>query len=95
MYGVIRTKAFAKSLRKFHESGRFKPAARADLEFVIHTLRNGEALPREYLDHALKGGWLGYRECHIKGDLLLIYEIHEEVLMLVIIDIGSHSQLFG
>jgi len=46
-------------------------------------------------DHALSGEWHGYRECHIKGDLLLVYQIHDDVLVLVLVDIGSHPQLFG
>ena len=40
------------------------------------------------------GELFGYRECHIKGDLLLIYKIEKENLILILVDIGSHSQLF-
>jgi mRNA interferase YafQ len=32
-----------------------------------------KALPEKNLDHSLGGNWRGYRECHIKPDLLLIY----------------------
>ncbi|MGI2027112.1 type II toxin-antitoxin system YafQ family toxin [Endozoicomonas acroporae] len=43
-------------------------------------------------DHALVGDWLGFRDCHIKPDLLLIYRIHDRKLQLA--RIGSHSDLF-
>ena len=44
-------------------------------------------------------GWLGlgvsrHGECHIQHDLLLVYEIREAELVLLLIDIGSHTYLF-
>ena len=36
-----------------------------------------------------------YRECHIQGDFLLIYEKHNDVLLLVMVNIGTHHELFG
>lgn len=51
-------------------------------------------LPVKYSDHGLNGEFLDYRECHIKGDLLLIYKIEKENLILILVEIGSHSQLF-
>ena len=59
---------------------------------VMYKLLNGEELDNKYKDHSLKGNFSGYKECHIKPDLLLIYRIKDEVLELV--DIGSHSELF-
>ena len=62
--------------------------------FVIDLLSAGKNLPILYKDHKLGGELLNCRECHIKGDLLLIYKIEKENLILVLVDIGSHSQLF-
>ncbi|WP_304418120.1 type II toxin-antitoxin system YafQ family toxin, partial [uncultured Helicobacter sp.] len=45
-------------------------------------------------DHALKGEYIGFRECHIKPDLLLIYQKDKHILILTCIDVGSHSKLF-
>lgn len=61
---------------------------------TVNILARGEKLPERYHDHALKGDWEGHRECHIKPDLLLIYRIFEDVLILELIDTGSHSDLF-
>lgn len=62
--------------------------------YAVDILARGEKLPERYRDHALKGDWEGHRECHIKPDLLLIYRIFEDVLILELIDTGSHSDLF-
>ena len=56
------------------------------------TLLSKEFLPKEAKDHALSGEWKDTREFHISGDLLVIYFIADEELVLV--RIGSHSQLF-
>ena len=76
-------------------SGRLKSAVSIDFKRIVTSLQKGEKLPAVYKDHALTGDMLGYQECHIKGDLLLVYERRDEVLVLLLIDIGSHSQIFG
>lgn len=43
------------------------------LENVITLLTKEIPLPESYLDHALKGNYIGYRECHIQSDWLLVY----------------------
>ena len=45
-----------------------------------------------YRDHALIGNYYGARECHIKPDLLLIYEKEDSLITLR--RLGSHSELF-
>lgn len=59
---------------------------------VIRVLAAGESLPAKHRDHHLKGEWSKYRECHIRPDLLLIYRIEGEKVMLA--RLGSHSDLF-
>ena len=49
-------------------------------------------LDEKYRDHALVGNWQDCRECHIKPDWLLIYQLKENELILV--RTGSHSDLF-
>lgn len=74
------------------------------LEATVSALADDERLPRSMRDHALKGDWKGSRECHLKPDLLLIYQKHDapkpkgkgrtEKPSLTLIRIGSHSELF-
>ncbi|WP_139182336.1 type II toxin-antitoxin system YafQ family toxin, partial [Vibrio cholerae] len=44
------------------------------------------------VDHPLTGNWVGFRDCHIKPDLVLIYRVFNDQLQLA--RIGSHSDLF-
>ncbi|HEV2135965.1 MAG TPA: type II toxin-antitoxin system YafQ family toxin [Terracidiphilus sp.] len=61
---------------------------------ILNALVNDIALETKHRDHALSGEWSGYRECHIKPDLLLIYrKPDEETLQLA--RLGSHAELFG
>lgn len=64
------------------------------LFIVVEKLANGEVLEQKYRDHALTGNYFNTRECHIEPDWLLIYEIIDEVLVLSLQRIGSHSDLF-
>lgn len=61
---------------------------------VLGRLLNDVALPEFYRDHTLTGNWSGYRECHIKPDLLLIYS-KPDADTLRLARLGSHSELFG
>ena len=61
---------------------------------IIEKLVQGEMLEAKYRDHSLTGDYKGTRECHIEPDWLLIYEIFEDVLVLSLQRIGSHSDLF-
>lgn len=60
---------------------------------VSHCLLNAYPIPEKYRDHPLTGHWVGFRDCHIKPDLVLIYKIIDNVVQLH--RIGVHSELFG
>ncbi len=92
MYRKRYAKRFKTSVRKILKSGHCK---QEEIGIVIEILASGETLDRKYRDHALIGELRGYRECHIKPDLLLIYKIERNILILVLADIGSHANLFG
>jgi mRNA interferase YafQ len=93
MYRVKTDKKFEKSIERLKKSG-LKQKHVDELYFVIGVLSTGGKLGLEYRDHKLHGVYDGYRECHIQGDLLLVYKIEKTELVLVLIDIGSHSYLF-
>ena len=61
---------------------------------TIDLLASGEPLPAHCCDHALRGKWLGHRECHVTPDWLLIYRKYEDVLVLALSCTGTHSDLF-
>ena len=61
---------------------------------VIEIIANGEKLEKKYKDHALIGKYEGSCECHVEPDWLLIYEICDDVLVLMLYRVGSHSDLF-
>lgn len=65
------------------------------LKQAISILATGGTLPERYHDHALTGNLTGFRECHILPDLLLVYLIEEDVLVLTLTRTGTHSDLFG
>ena len=61
------------------------------LEQIVEQLAMGQPLPDKNRDHNLSGDWIGYRECHILPDWILIYRIDNDVLVLTLSRTGSHS----
>ncbi|WP_147635043.1 type II toxin-antitoxin system YafQ family toxin [Treponema pectinovorum] len=61
---------------------------------VVEKLANGLPLEEKYHDHGLEGNWANHRECHIRPDWLLIYQIKDDILVLELARTGSHSDLF-
>jgi len=88
MLKVKRHKIFIKELRNAKLSDQHF------LKYIVYLAKliEGNPLPEEALDHALKGEYSDCREFHISGDLLVIYFIVDDTLNLI--RIGSHSQLF-
>lgn len=85
---LFRTKIFLKEYKKLQMSDQHHAKY---VEYVSTLLKNCE-LPKEALDHNLKGKFSDYREFHISGDLLVIYIIEDGYLKLL--RIGTHAQLF-
>jgi len=89
-YDIKYTSQFKKDLKLAKKQNR-----NLDRLFeVIERLAAGEELEEKYRDHELAGKYRGTRECHIEPDWLLVYEIHNEVLVLMLYRIGTHSELF-
>lgn len=61
---------------------------------VVNILASGGTLDAKYRDHDLSGNYKGTRECHIEPDWILVYEIRDEVLVLMLYRLGTHSKLF-
>lgn len=82
-YTVFPSSKFKKSLKKAKLRG-----------LPIEKLADDIPLPKNNCDHELKGSLKGVRECHITPDWLLEYKKTETELILTLIDIGTHSDLF-
>jgi mRNA interferase YafQ len=89
---IFWSKKFKQDYKRLINSGN--QAVINELLKVIEMLANEQALPEKYKDHLLKGNWMGYRECHVKPDLLLIYKLENNELTLTLVRAGSHSDLF-
>ncbi|MCD8374137.1 MAG: type II toxin-antitoxin system YafQ family toxin [Oscillospiraceae bacterium] len=63
------------------------------LDDVVTRLAQQEPLPEKNRDHSLTGDYIGFRECHIQPDWLLIYRIDGEALILFLSRTGTHSDL--
>ena len=65
-----------------------------EMKKVMILLAEGKQLPVKNLNHQLKGDSKGFYECHVLPDRLLIYRIHNEILVLEFIATGTHAELF-
>ena len=87
-YKIFLTSRFKKDVKHLSEKDKLATMK------VIDRLAAGEKLPPKYKDHPLTGNLKGYRDCHIKPDLVLIYKFEDDILILSAYRIASHSQLF-
>ena len=90
MYKLLQTNEYKKRLKKLIKNGYDINKMKA----VVDLLVEGKPLPPKYKDHPLKGNFVGYRECHVEPDWLLVYKIQNDVLILTLVTTGTHSNLF-
>jgi mRNA interferase YafQ len=94
MRTIERSSAFKRDYKRAKATPRHCKGVDSLVSTVVTLLLSDQALPGNYRDHALSGDWAGYRECHIKPDLLLIYR-KPDADTLRLARLGSHSGLFG
>ncbi|NOL49267.1 type II toxin-antitoxin system YafQ family toxin [Pelistega europaea] len=91
------TSQFKKDLKR-EKKGIYKEVIKNELPVVLDLLARDVTLPAKFVDHPLIGQkkHLKLRDCHIRPDLLLIYRKTDEgeLLILELIRLGSHSELF-
>jgi len=63
-----------------------------DLRAVMELIAVGDPLDPGRRDHPLHGDWKGCRDCHIRGDVVLIYSLPPGLA--VFHRVGSHSELY-
>jgi len=89
-YKIVETSLFKKARKLAMKRG-------LDLSLLqepIILLAKGEPLPPKYRDHQLHGKLSAFRECHVKGDWLLVYRVIEDKLILSLHCTGTHSDIF-
>ena len=93
MRTIERSSAFKRDYKR-ESKGQHRTTLDSVIKLVLLALVTDQALDTRYRDHDLSGDWAGYRECHVKPDLLLIYRKSDsDILRLA--RLGSHSELFG
>lgn len=91
MYKIAFTTKFKKSLKRCEKRGLDTRA----IDNVIRLLANGGKLPDKHRAHALHGDYEGYMECHITSNWLLVWKTDSTELILIMVDTGTHSDIFG
>ena len=89
MRTIIIESHFKKDLKNATKQGKSVEKLRE----IIIALQQGKSLPPKNRNHKLKGEYVGYWECHVEPDWLLIYKLIPEKLILA--RLGSHSDLFS
>jgi mRNA interferase YafQ len=80
MRDLIFKRQFSKDVERIKRTGR-----------DMSRLAEGKPMPPINRDHALVGNFKDYRECHLGGDWLLLYQITGKTAVLV--RTGSHADL--
>jgi mRNA interferase YafQ len=95
-------KTFERSLAHL---GQLDPLIVDEVRDAIQILLSGDQLPQEFHDHKLTGSLANYRDFHLRdtprgqaaseiNDVVVVYKIENQDLILVAVDIGSHAKLF-
>lgn len=93
MRTIERSSAFKRDYKR-ESKGQHRLSLDDSLMTVLVALATDQTLDVRYRDHDLSGEWAGYRECHIKPDLLLIYRKSDSD-SLRLARLGSHGELFS
>ena len=90
-YKVLTSKRFEKDLKRCQKRG-------LSMRLVFEAIKLLEAtgsLPTQYHSHKLVGNKRGLWECHIQPDWLMVWEQNDELLTLLFLQTGTHSDIFG
>lgn len=90
-YIIDRTNKFKKSVKKCQKRGLNMNL----LKKVLLELESTGTVSDKHRPHKLVGKHIGRWECHIEPDWLLVWEQNDFELILLLIDTGSHTDIFG
>lgn len=66
----------------------------AKIKTAIELLTETGTLPPKYKTHRLHGDYEGCWEAHIEPDWIIVWKVEQSRLVLVLVDTGTHSDLF-
>ena len=91
-YQIKFTSSFKKSLKKVLKQGK----ELKKIKTIIVKLANKEELEIKYKNHELNDNkkFKNCKECHVEPDWLLVYKYYENDLILLLVETGSHSEIF-
>lgn len=93
MYEIVTSTKFIKDLKLL------KKRSIKDFQFLQKIItqlaeKGHHGLDKKHKPHKLTGNYIGYWECHVKPDLLLIWNENETINLLELVRTGTHSDLF-
>lgn len=91
MYRIEFTNEMKRNVKLMRKRGKDM----AKLTEALDMLAKGQPLPAKNNDHQLTGNLKEFRECHIEPDWLLIYQLHDDILILTATATGTYADLFG
>ena len=91
MRAIERTSRFKRDYKR-ESRGRRRRDLDERLAAIVRALASNEPLEPRHRDHALSGPWADFRDCHIRPDLVLIYE-KPDAHTIRLVRMGSHAEL--
>ncbi len=90
-YRLFTTHQFERDLKRCKKRG----LPMEKLKEIIRELVASGRVPGKFKPHLLHGNRNGQWECHIQPDWLLIWEQNDKELTLLMLNTGTHADLFG
>lgn len=90
-YRLFTTRTFDKDLKRCKKRGY----PMAELRVVLNQLIENGCVDKKYRPHVLLGDRKGQWECHIKPDWILVWKQDDDELTLLMMNTGTHADLFG
>ena len=92
MREIVFTRRFERDFRRLKKELPQHILDYETLEYVFGLLQMAKSLPEIFKEHALRGQYTGFTECHIDADWLLIYRVTQN--RIVFHRTGTHRELF-
>lgn len=85
-------KSFKKDIEKIKKSGKYDLGVIGEIKEIVNTLQNQQSVNSIYKRYFLIGELKDYEAIHIKNDLVMVFKVTEEYLILVMID--KHTKVY-